>query len=149
MFFSSWQGECHLSCGRVPQQRLMRNIVQPRPVLTCSVQDDSRVHAEDVDNRNSCNKLPLCLVVVSTVREPIVVRTKQIQRAAKTSSYPACGEPWQLFVNAGICFIAHSRSGWGRKVCQARGGNSARPLFFSFILFLLFIFYFFNRRALV
>lgn len=111
--------------------------------------DDSRVHAEDVDNRNSCNKLPLCLVVVSTVREPIVVRTKQIQRAAKTSSYPACGEPWQLFVNAGICFIAHSRSGWGRKVCQARGGDGARPLFFSVILFLLFLFYFFNRRALV
>lgn len=111
--------------------------------LTCSVLDDSRVHAEDVDNRNSCNKLPLCLVVVSTVREPIVVRTKQIQRAAKTSSYPACGEPWQLFVNAGISFIAHSRSGWGSKVCQARGGNGARPLFFSIILFLLFLFCFF------
>ncbi len=42
--------------------------------LTCSMFDDSRVHADNLDCGNSCNKLPPCLAAVSTVREPIVCR---------------------------------------------------------------------------
>lgn len=50
--------------------------------LTCSMLDDSCVHADNLDSRNSCNKLPLCLAAVSAVRELIGVITDQIHRAS-------------------------------------------------------------------
>ena len=55
--------------------------------LTRSVLDVSCVHADNSDNRNSCNKLPPRLAAVWTVSELIAVIADQIQRAVKTSSH--------------------------------------------------------------
>lgn len=51
--------------------------------LTCSMSDDSSVHADNLDWGNSCNTFPVCVWPLSrTVHEPTGVITDQIHRAA-------------------------------------------------------------------